>query len=61
MTPLSIISLYKSLPSRVRSPTPAKTEKPPDHEKANQIREIATSDSSNQALLHTNHELWQRC
>nr|UDV78593.1 renalase [Candidatus Liberibacter sp.] len=31
MTPLSIISLYKSLPSRVRSPTPAKTEKPPDH------------------------------
>lgn len=29
MTPLSIISLYKSLPSRVRSPTPAKTEKPP--------------------------------
>uniref|UniRef100_A0A0A9CTU1 ATP synthase beta chain n=1 Tax=Arundo donax TaxID=35708 RepID=A0A0A9CTU1_ARUDO len=29
MTPLSIISLYRSLPSRVRSPTPAKTEKPP--------------------------------
>ena len=25
----SIISLYRSLPSRVRSPTPAKTEKPP--------------------------------
>ena len=29
ITPLSIISLYKSLPSRVRSPTPANTEKPP--------------------------------
>nr|GMC68264.1 Uncharacterised protein [Ipomoea batatas]GMD60088.1 Uncharacterised protein [Ipomoea batatas] len=29
MTPLSTISLYKSLPSLVRSPTPAKTEKPP--------------------------------
>ena len=28
LTP-SIISLYRSLPSRVRSPTPAKTEKPP--------------------------------
>lgn len=33
MTPLSIISLYKSLPSRVRSPTPANTEKPPDQRK----------------------------
>ena len=29
MTPASLISWYKSLPSRVRSPTPAKTEKPP--------------------------------
>mmetsp|Transcript_4404 Transcript_4404/g.15309 ORF Transcript_4404/g.15309 Transcript_4404/m.15309 type:complete len:205 (+) Transcript_4404:700-1314(+) len=29
MTPPSIISWYKSLPSRVRSPTPANTEKPP--------------------------------
>mmetsp|Transcript_5807 Transcript_5807/g.9755 ORF Transcript_5807/g.9755 Transcript_5807/m.9755 type:complete len:234 (-) Transcript_5807:276-977(-) len=29
ITPECIISWYKSLPSRVRSPTPAKTEKPP--------------------------------
>mmetsp|Transcript_3318 Transcript_3318/g.7484 ORF Transcript_3318/g.7484 Transcript_3318/m.7484 type:complete len:237 (-) Transcript_3318:25-735(-) len=29
MTPDSIISLYRSFPSRVRSPTPANTEKPP--------------------------------
>mmetsp|Transcript_5450 Transcript_5450/g.18294 ORF Transcript_5450/g.18294 Transcript_5450/m.18294 type:complete len:239 (+) Transcript_5450:1279-1995(+) len=29
MTPEVIISWYRSLPSRVRSPTPAKTEKPP--------------------------------
>ena len=29
MTPPSWISLYRSLPSRVRSPTPANTEKPP--------------------------------
>lgn len=28
ITPDSIISLYKSFPSRVRSPTPAKTERP---------------------------------
>ena len=28
MTPDSIISLYRSFPSRVRSPTPAKTERP---------------------------------
>ena len=29
ITPPSIISWYRSLPSRVRSPTPANTEKPP--------------------------------
>ena len=29
ITPECIISWYRSLPSRVRSPTPAKTEKPP--------------------------------
>src|SRR5207253_395766 len=29
MTPDSVISSHKSLPSRVRSPTPAKTENPP--------------------------------
>ena len=29
ITPLSVISLYKSRPSRVRSPTPANTESPP--------------------------------
>jgi len=37
MTPLSIISLYKSLPSRVRSPTPANTEKPPVQKKTHQL------------------------
>ena len=29
MTPASDISLYRSLPSRVRSPTPANTDTPP--------------------------------
>ena len=29
MTPVSVISVMRSLPSRVRSPTPAKTETPP--------------------------------
>jgi len=37
MTPLSIISLYKSLPSRVRSPTPAKTENPPGKRKKTRL------------------------
>jgi hypothetical protein len=30
MTPVSVISVMRSLPSRVRSPTPANTETPPN-------------------------------
>lgn len=55
MTPLSIISLYKSLPSRVRSPTPAKTEKPPDNKwKHTEYNSIYTNVKE-----HLNKNTWE--
>ncbi len=64
MTLLSIISLYKSLPSRVRSPTPANTEKPPADIQTDQ--QIACHCSLNSpdtrisvidAFLHSEYQL----
>ena len=55
MTPLSIISLYKSLPSRVRSPTPANTEKPPNqwNQSAFSIKKIKENVNKNKLIART--------